>query len=229
MKSYDIQYNGGTGKSCGVLLYDYPVIEQAKRNYDVYSVPGRNGELISADEYLSNVTIKCTFSVISKTFMQHIRKIKQWLSGTGKLILSDTPETFWEVLKVEYDSVEREMRRYGRFTVNFVCYPYEFRIDGQRAVGALKFNPCDLCMPLYSITGEGNCSLTVNGYTMSADVGQNLTIDTRRQIAYREDGGLMNTAVRGDYEKLWIPNGDCKVSITSGFKLQITPRWGYNA
>ena len=60
---------------------------------------------------------------------------------------------------------------------------------------------------------------------MSADVGQNLTIDTDRKIAYRADGTLSNTAVSGDYEDLFLQEGENEISITDGFNLKIIPNW----
>ena len=67
--------------------------------------------------------------------------------------------------------------------------------------------------------------LTVNGKTMKATVGQNLTIDTERMLAYRTDGTLMNTSVTGDYEDLYLQAGENEISITSGFSLKIIPNW----
>lgn len=229
MGKYSIQYNGETEHDHGVFLYDYPEVSQAKKNYNTYTVPGRNGELISDNECLGNITISCVFSILGHNVKQTIRNIKKWLSGTGRLVLQDTPESFYEVLKIEYDSLERELRKYGRFTVVFICYPYEFMNDGQFAAEYLTYNPHDRCMPLYQVNGEGVCTITVNGHIMTANVGQNLTIDTRKQIAYREDGTMLNTAIKGDYEKLWLPHGGNEIKFTNGFQLKTIPRWGYDA
>lgn len=59
------------------------------------------------------------------------------------------------------------------------------------------------------------------------NVGQNLTIDTDRQLAYRSDGTLNNTAVTGNYEDLVLVEGDNKVTITDGFDLKVIPYWRY--
>ena len=60
---------------------------------------------------------------------------------------------------------------------------------------------------------------------MTANVGQNLTIDTDLMIAYRQDGTMQNTAVTGDYENLYLLPGDNVISITDGFDLKIIPNW----
>ena len=226
---YDLQYNGETGKEHRVFLYDYPVIGQAAKKYDTYSVPGRDGELIGAEEYKGNLTISCTFSVLHKAFLPVIRDLKEWLSGSGKLVLSEDTETFYEVLKIEYGNIERELRYYGRFTVNFLCHPYEYLESGTRAMDhkELLYNPYARCKPLYQITGNGTCTLVINGKSVTATIGQNLVIDTERMISFRVDGTINNTALTGDYEDLWLPKGVCSISITNGFDLKVVPRWGY--
>ena len=228
---YDLQFNQNTGRDFGIIMYDYPEIEQAKHNYTTYSIPGRDGELISSEDYRSNITVKCTFSVLSKRLMPKIREIKRWLSGTGRLKFTDTADAFYEVVKVEHDSIERELRNYGKFSTIFTCYPYEFTIEGQypRKSEELWHNGYDECMPLYEIRGNGECVLTVNEKNVSATVHGNLTIDSRLMLSYMAENVLMNTSVTGKYEDLWLPHGDCSISITKGFDLKITPRWGWKA
>ena len=68
-------------------------------------------------------------------------------------------------------------------------------------------------------------NLTVNGNKMTANVGQNLTIDTDLMIAYRTDGTSQNTEVTGEYEDLWLPPGENSVSVTAGFSLTVIPNW----
>jgi len=226
-KRYEIQYKDGTGRDFGVFLYDYPEISSAKHNYLSYSVPGMDGELIGDEDCLGNITIRCQFSVLSNQLMPSVRRLKQWLSGTGRLSFSDTADCFFEVLKIEHGSIERELREYGRFTVIFICYPYEFTLDGQNPFTSIKYNGYDTCMPLYKITGQGECVLTVNGKAMKATVYDNLTIDTRLFIAFQSGGTIRNTYVSGKYRFMWLPHGDCDISVSSGFELEITPRWGY--
>ena len=60
---------------------------------------------------------------------------------------------------------------------------------------------------------------------MTVNVGQNLVIDTDRQLAYRQDGTLRNTDVSGDYEKMHLIAGTNDIEITKGFDLKIIPNW----
>ena len=91
-----------------------------------------------------------------------------------------------------------------------MCDPFTYIESGTLEYNAqdLKLNPYDISKPVYKITGEGVCTLTVNGNEMTANVGQNLTIDTDLMIAYREDGILQNTAVTGEYENMYLKAGE---------------------
>ena len=59
---------------------------------------------------------------------------------------------------------------------------------------------------------------------MTANVAENLTIDTDRMIAYRSDGTLSNTKVSGNYEDLYLKPGENKIEFTGG-TLAVVPNW----
>lgn len=154
---------------------------------------------------------------------------KKWLSARNKMLrLGSDPDHFYKILKVSADDAEHTSERIGNFTATFQTKDgLRYLLEGlnEHAAENVSFNPYEISHPIYKISGEGNCSLIVNGKKMSADVGQNLTIDTDRKIAYRADGTLSNTAVSGDYEDLFLQEGENEISITDGFNLKIIPNW----
>ena len=111
-------------------------------------------------------------------------------------------------------------------TASFTCEGYAYNLDGQRETDTLTlYNPYSVSHPVYYITGEGVCEIAVNDKSMTADVGQNLVIDTDKCISYRVDGTMMNTAVTGDYENLYLQEGENVVTVTDGFTVSIVPGW----
>ncbi|MFR1698801.1 MAG: hypothetical protein ACLSU9_11055 [Anaerovoracaceae bacterium] len=230
MRPYIIQFNHHTSDDFGVVLYSYEIYSGGQKNYTTTAVAGRLGQLVSQDVYKSNLVIGVTFSILSYEFMAKICQLKEWLKGTGNLTFSDNADCFYKVLKINYGNIERDTRNYGRFTVSFECVPYEFLKNGtiliNQSTNILR-NPYSASRPIYKITGEGNCELNVNGNAMIANVGQNLTINTELMIAYREDGEVQNATVTGDYEKLYLSEGENILKITEGFELKIIPNWGY--
>ena len=224
---YDIEYNNETGKGHGVILYDYAQFSGAEKGYQISAVGGRLGELVGVDDYKSNLVIQCTFGIISPQFMSHVTVLKRWLKGTGTLVISDHQNVFYKVWKVDYGDIERELRKFGQFTVSFTCTPYQFEKDGLIPVSDIDYNPYDLCRPIYTITGTGAFTLTVNGNEMTGTVNGSITIDTERMISYNSEGVSQNNVVTGNYEELYIPHGDVSVSVSGG-TLSIIPQWGYD-
>lgn len=224
---YDIEYNNETGKGHGVILYDYAQFSGAEKSYQISAVGGRLGELVGVDDYKSNLVIQCTFGIISPQFMSHVTVLKRWIKGTGTLVISDHQNVFYKVWKVDYGDIERELRKFGQFTVSFTCTPYQFEKDGLIPVSDIDYNPYDLCRPIYTITGTGAFTLTVNGNEMTGTVNGSITIDTERMVSYNADGVSQNNVVTGNYEELYIPHGDVSVSVSGG-TLSIIPQWGYD-
>lgn len=226
-EKYDIEYNNATAKGHGVYLYDYAQFSGAEKSYQISAVGGRLGELVGVDDYKSNLVIQCTFGIISPQFMSHVTVLKRWLKGTGTLVISDHQNVFYKVWKVDYGDIERELRKFGQFTVSFTCTPYQFEKDGLIPVSDIDYNPYDLCRPIYTITGTGAFTLTVNGNEMTGTVNGSITIDTERMVSYNADGVSQNNIVTGNYEELYIPHGDVSVSVSGG-TLSIIPQWGYD-
>lgn len=102
----------------------------------------------------------------------------------------------------------------------------QYSVDGamEYDIEDVCWNPYIECHPTYKIAAEGMCTLKINGKTMTANVGQNLTIDTDLMIAYREDGTLNNTKVSGNYEDMYLQPGNNKIEFYGG-NLKVIPNW----
>ena len=123
---------------------------------------------------------------------------------------------------------ERTSGRIGNFTATFVTRDGLHYLDSglrEYVEKEIRWNPYEISHPVYKIYGEGMCTIEVNGKQMKANVGQNLTIDTERMLAYREGGVIRNTDVTGEYENLYLPEGEVEINVSYGFDIRITPNW----
>lgn len=226
---YEVIYKEKTSTEHRILPIRRPDISAPEENVTEVYIPG-HGVILQKDGTYKPIVIPIEFNFmdVPDKWGEVYRKAKKWISGSGKLKFSDDPEYFYRVNLCKIVDPERISRQIGIFTAEFTCNPYMYVVAGQtekEIKDALK-NPYELCEPIYRITGNGSCTLTVNGKTMKATVGQNLTIDTERMLAYREsDGKLMNTSVTGDYEDLYLNPGANTISVTSGFVLKVIPNW----
>lgn len=231
MMNYTITYNGATALSKGLIIETRPSIPSAIADITEFEVLSRDGLLHRDEGTVQDVEISIDFALVNvpeTQWMTRFRAVTAWLFDDvdKRLFLSDDPNWFYEVVKVEIGSnVSRDHRMGGRFTAVFTCRGYAYLTSGRVATNSYT-NYYDTCKPLYILSGEGNATLSVNGKTMLVNVGQGVTIDTDLMICYRTASGVMqNTAVTGDYADLWLVPGANDVSISGGPTMQVIPRW----
>lgn len=208
-----------------------PDIPAAVRKEKTVDIPGMDGTLILLEGGYESTEIKVDFNFIgdSDRWDERFGLAKKWLSKRGGLLrFGCDPEHYYKILKVEVDDGKRTTERVGNFTATFLTKDGLRYLEsglGEMPASDVVDNPYEIAYPIYKITGEGECTLVVNDGKMVANIGQNLTIDTGRKLAYREDGTLSNTSVTGDYDNLILIEGRNKIEITDGFELKVIPNW----
>lgn len=219
-------------KNClefGILPVTRPSIPAPEENVEEITIPGRDGVLIEKDGSYKPIVIPVGFNFLSmpEKVNEKYRAAKKWLSGSGNLKFSDDGSAFYKVLYVKITDVERTSKRIQNFTAEFTCDPYTYMKSGMQEITDYSniYNPYSVSHPDYVIAGEGNCTISVNGKTITANVGQNLTINTDLMLAYRTDGTMQNAEITGDYQDLYLIEGENKISITTGFELAVIPNW----
>lgn len=227
---YQFEFNDETSTEHNVVVESRPDIPIGVEDVDFVTVSGRDTTITIRNGTYDDIKIKleCGFKVDDPDqWGAQVRKIRQWLTGSGKLTFSDSGETFYKVKLIEIDKVEREGRKYGHFEAEFTCDAFEYVHAGtlEYDLDDVLYNPYSKCKPVYLITGTGTCTLTVNGKTMTATVEGDVIIDTDLMLSYTSDGALVNTSVSGDYDGLWLKTGKNTISITSGFALKVVPNW----
>ena len=231
MRYIDIEYANINASDFRIYATDFPSIPAPKEKVDEIVVPGRNGVLRTRTGKYEEVPIPIEFNYIGEESEWHSiwRKAKMWLANrNAKLKMADDSEYFYRISHVELSQNERLTRRIGKFSAVFMSVDgmsYFYAGAEEMSISKAKSNPGITCEPIYKLSGSGLCTLTVNGNSVKANVSQNLTIDTERMIAYREDGTLVNTSISGDYEDLYLQPGENTVSVTSGFDCKIIPNW----
>ena len=194
-------------------------------------IPGRRYGLTERSGYYNDEEIPVEFNYVTRRpedWMEAFRRDILWLRRKGVLKFSDDMAVFHKVRYVAIGTNERTVRRLGRFTATFVCVPGAFYDSGAKfftPAGDKITNYYSEALPVYEITGNGACRLTVNGKSMEADVDGSLTIDTDLLITYKEAEVPANTAVTGDYEDLHLLPGENTVTVSEGFKLRVKPNW----
>lgn len=231
MWGYDLEYAGDRAAEHNIKIMKRPGIPAPVADYTEVHIPGRDGNLYIDEKTVEDIEIRVEMNYMCdhREWFEHWREAKEWLmqKGPNRLRFGDDPEYFYHVKKVELSEAERVCREIGRFSAVFICNGYQYLLSGQRAyaLGDVIDNPYCVTHPVYLVEGEGTCTITVNGKTFTAIVGQNVTIDTDRMISYRSDGVLVNTTVTGDYTDLYLKHGKNTLAATGGFNVQVIPGW----
>ena len=226
---YSISFNGIDCLQYGIIPVRRPSIPAPELRVTETTIPGRDGVLTETDGTYSPITIPIEFNFMrgDRNWGNVFRQAKKWLRGSGWLILSDDLLYQYKVYYCKIADTERTSRRIGTFTAEFVCDPYTYVRDGQKEYASddVTDNPYSVSHPTYILSGSGACTLTVNGKTMQATVNGKMTIDTELMIAYNADGVNQNNLLTGDYEDLYLQEGENTISATSGFTMSVIPNW----
>ena len=229
---YFIDQNGRKSSDHFIFFEAYPNIKLGQEEKEKKTIPGRGNVWIKTGTYSdTEITMTLDVNVLGEDIdrMEAYAQAHVILANLEKITFCDTPDFFYVVKTVSIGGVAQYIENAGDFTVALTCAPGVFVKQGtlEQSVENVLLNPYSLSHPEYIITGEGTCTLTVNGNEVTANVGQNLIIDTDRMISYRSDGTLQNTALAGDYEGLYLESGENTITITEGFQVKVKPNWRY--
>ncbi len=232
MRKFYILYNNRRNSELGVSIVKRPNIPTSNKRYEEVEIEGRDGKLYRDLNSKEDINISIEFNFSSKDpneFHTKVRKIKRWLKSDidNKLVFSDDIYFYYKVKKVEIDDIERSLKRKGKFTVVFTCEAYQYLLEGAnlQEIKAEIYNDYDIAKPVYHIYGNGTFEFIVNDNSMLVDVDGMMIIDTDLRLAYNEFGVNKNTSVSGDYEDLYLIEGNNTFEIPTGYIVDIIPNW----
>lgn len=232
-KKLFIIYNDMSNLDIDLFIQSRIAKPSPQRVFEETEVPGKEGKLYVDKGYSEDIELPpITFNFLSANpniWDEDFRKAKRWLSKRvdEKLIFSDDLDYYYIVKKVNIATPERLVKRIGRFEVTFTCEPYCYLREGLDEINLPSFlyNDYEETFPIYKINGEGILNINCNGNDVAVNVGQNMTIDTKKGLCFREDGTPINNAMKGFYSDLKLLEGENRFSFTSGFDIKIIPNW----
>lgn len=227
---YSITFKDIRCEEAGLLVVKRPDIPVAERKVDLITIAGRDGALTSDISRYATISFSIAFNFMAKTpdgWNDMARLAKKWAQGSGNLVQSDDQGHFYKVLYTRVTACERTSKRIGVMAVDFICDPFIYVSDGQYAhsIAECEYNPYDICHPAYVITGYGTATLTVNGNAIQVMVTDQVTLDSDLMLAYDVNNEVVNTSTIGDFEGLYLQEGENTIEISDGFSMVIVPRW----
>ncbi|MBQ9252634.1 MAG: phage tail family protein [Clostridia bacterium] len=238
-----ISWNGARSDQFGIEIEKYPSISRPQRKIDRYTVPGRNGDIIMAQDAWDNVTQR--YEIIAGDGEKHsvhgdFDNIAKWLCApTGYCELWDDfdPGHYrMAYFAGPMDISTLPIGRMGRATIEFNCKPQRYLISGKAAIPISRKTVINnrtgyAARPLIYIEGttNGNGTLTIGKTVFScSEIPDTCAyIDCEEMDCFDGNGTKINAKIissTSEFAKL--EPGDNEISFTGSItKVSITPRW----
>ena len=225
-------YNGYYSNEMGLIVEEKSIHNGPQPDFELISVPGRDGDVVLDHGRYKNVEVSYTVSFIGTK--EKAAALRQWLCARadyGYLFDSEQPDHFRYAVFISQLSIEEVMHNVGRAKLTFSCKPYLYRKDG---VYAEKYTSPDFTLtnpeeypsvPDITIYGSGTISLNINyrSYTIK-DVSNSVTLDGELMNAY-SGSSLLNDKIQfTEWPTLKVGNNN--ISWVGNVRsVYIAPNW----
>lgn len=229
---YSIIFNNKNSKDdLGLSIEKRPNIPLPQKRAERFSIPGRNGSLTYEEGTYEDIQIDVLFGFLNNDFFDKLRIVKEWILNKKEyeltLTFSDDTDNFYKVKTVYVGNIERELKRIGKFTIQFLCDPFLYSYEGKNPIEILGptilHNDGYQSNPYLKIYGNGTINLTINSNLIILNnVMDFVEIDTESMNCFKGNI-LMNNNMIGEFPVL--KSGENTISFTGTAKIEITPNW----
>ena len=133
MRNY-FTLNGVDSRSFGVYISGQGTFSAPARDYNILSVPGRNGSLVGPEKRFQNGTLTYPAFIYSN-FKQNIEDFRNFLLslfGYHDLVDSYHPDEIRKVIyQGPFDPTVEAKNDAGKFDITFNCKPQRFLLTGE--------------------------------------------------------------------------------------------------
>ena len=235
MKNYLIFNGVNTLKDLNLHIDELPIIGSFEESKDLIEVTGRDGFLTHNYNSRKYQTIDIK---ISARNTDNINQIKKLFSGSGKLILSNNEERYYQATVINKIDFERLLMYYNEFVVTFAIQPfsYELRNEIEDITTTRQFNnPTNAtCQPIITVYKQNNTNGVGNIYIGNETIqikaiDEYIELDFALQEAYTIKNGVIkscNSDVLCDYVE--IEPGNTTIDFDGDIlRIKILPnyRW----
>ena len=234
---YWVKINGKDSRDVdGLFVASLPPITKPEMRVESLVIDGKDGDKLTQlgysayDKELIIITLRDA----------DIDEIIEYFEPEGEIVFSNEPEKFYEyrlVEQVDYEQVIKMRKAEIEFHVQPHKYPAEDRerlFDSPTSPIKVTNYGNELSAPIYTITGQGTVTLSLNGTPVLAIAfgAQESTI--KIDVAELEavavpSGAYVNRSISGNYGSLKLKVGRNEIAWTGGtisrLKMEKFTRW----
>lgn len=219
--------NGVSSATVGLFVDTPPVPPMAAQRYTEWAT-GVDMDNSSPDDVYENIQITLSCYMFFKSVNFSLAEVYAFLAPAKTLQLSRFADRYLKVRQVQ--SVSPSSQYDGnkiKLQIGFVCAPFKYHTSNEEiAVNTDTItNPgTRYSRPVYKITHNGACTLTVNGQELQIAAGASspIFIDAERMFAYNGNGENQTKYTTGNYPFLQ-PGQNAIASTGSG--LTVIGNW----
>lgn len=232
MEPWYFVFNGVDSRSMGVHVIKYPPIVRPPERVQYITIPGRAGDLRQT-EGKSVFDAYTRAMEISNARGFDLDRVTKWLRGSGTMVIGNEPQYQYTVDLSPQCQFEKVIRGIWGGPLQMHTQPFKEKAQPAPAItlsssGQTIYNPGDAeALPLITITGSGNITLTIGGKTLSiSGVSAGWQVDYALQWVLNAQGVPQWNIAAGDFGAL--PAGNSAISWTGTVtSLSVLPRWRY--
>lgn len=189
-----IIFNGKHSAEMNVDIIRIPPITRAPMRYELQKVDGRHGADVNCYGYdMYEKTIDIFVEDPS-----NINEIICWLSGHGKLVLSNEKDKYYiayAVGQLDFGSIARCKSA----KVTFLVQPFKYTQEEYTIANTVYNRGNTDSMPLMEIYGSGEVKLYINNmYVCTVNVSESIILDSEKQEAY-QGSVIKNRQMKGEF------------------------------
>lgn len=186
------------GIGCG----GFPDIVIPRKRITIESLPGRNGSLTSTDDCYDSYTksLECYME-------DDVYKDLSWLSGSGKLVLSNELNREYDVTLKNNIELTQIATYWRNFILKFEVQPFKKARDKHTLIYKdkeflFRIGGNARTLPIIYVTGTGDIDLIINEKTFKIkNLKTTIMIDSELQVAMEDnENALFKT--NGDFPEL---------------------------
>ena len=246
-------YAGKAFSDFNVFFDGSKSFDTPKKDYDIISIPGRNGDLSIFNDRFQDVEI--TFPCFIRTnFTENFRALTDFLNsvdGYQRLETTKEPNHFRKALFVgAVIPTTGTFLKSGKFDITFRCNPQRWLKSGEEwlhfestvtqsetilPINVNILNPTNMkARPLIKLTVRtadlsNTASVSIDGQPVvfNTQWGEydTIIVDSDIRDVYGEDGSNLNGIYLGSFPFLKAGNNNIQSGLGCDVELDIQPRW----
>lgn len=226
--SYIIWKKKNSNDISGLIISELSPISKPKMRTNVTEIDGLDGDIVDYLGYKSyNKSV-----LIGLTKNYDIDEIIAYFNGSGKLVLSNEPDKYYNAQII--DSIDyNRLINFKKAIVKFYVQPYKFllnessyilEITTETSLSVLN-KGLEKSKPIITLYGTGEIEILINGnsiFSVNMSTDEYITIDSEKEEAYK-GAVLKNRQMLGSFPEL-NPGTNVISWVGNLTKIEVAPR-----